>query len=235
MLNNKKVYAVIPARGGSKGIPRKNLYRLGKDTLLERAIKLGKACKYVDYVIVSTDDPEMFEIAKRYNVNTHALRPVNLATDTAKTVDVILHVIKELNIQDSYILLLQTTSPLRTLDDLENMFKIFEAYNEKADAIVSLTEYDDPHPNKIQKIESGYVVPYISGEFLVPRQSLPKVYKLNGAFYLTHSDIITQQNTLLPERTIPFLMPKEKSINLDSMMDLYLLEALIEKGIVILD
>ncbi len=235
MLNNKKVYAVIPARGGSKGIPRKNLYRLGKDSLLERTIKLGKLCPYVDQVAVSTDDPEMFEIAKSHKVNTPSLRPARLSSDTAKTVDVVLHIMQELKIKDAYILLLQVTSPLKTLDDLNALLKTFEANLDKADAIVSLTRHDDPHPNKIQKIENGYVSSYLGGESMVARQSLPEVYRLNGAFYLTHSDILTQQNTFIPGRTIPFLMPKEKSVNLDSMIDLYLLETILEKKIVELE
>ena len=235
MLNQKKVYAIVPVRGGSKGIPRKNLYRLGKDTLLERTIKQGKLCKYVDQVVVSTDDPEMYEITKKYNVNAPTLRPAHLATDTAKTVDVVLHLIQELNIGDAYILLLQTTSPLRTLEDLNNLFKVFEANLDRADAIVSLAEHDDPHPNKIQKIEDGYVTSYLGVESMVPRQSLPKVYRLNGAFYLTHSDILIPKRTFMPERTLPFVMPRERSVNLDSKMDLYLMEMLIEKGIVIIE
>lgn len=233
MLNNKKVYAIIPARGGSKGIPRKNLYRLGKDTLLERAIKLAKACSYIDEVVVSTDDAEMFEVAKQYQVNTPTLRPQHLATDDARTVDVVLHLIEQLSIDDAYILLLQTTSPLRTLADLNNLFKTFESNLDRADAIVSLTEHDDPHPNKIQKIDDGFVASYLGGESMVPRQSLPKVYRLNGAFYLTHTGVIIQQHTFMPKRTIPLIMPRERSVNLDSMMDLCLLEALIERGIVV--
>ncbi len=235
MLNGKKVYAVIPVRGGSKGIPRKNLYRLGKDTLLERTIKQGLLCNYVDQVVVSTDDPEMYGVSRLYKVNAPTLRPPCLATDTAKTVDVILHLIQELNIQDAYILLLQTTAPLRTLEDMNTLFKVFEENLDKADAIVSLTAHDDPHPDKIQKIVDGFVTSYLGHESMVPRQALPKVYRLNGAFYLTHSDIVCEQKTFMPKKTIPFLMPKEKCVNLDGMMDMYLLQTIVEKGIVQLE
>jgi CMP-N-acetylneuraminic acid synthetase len=235
MLNNKKVYAVIPARGGSKGIPRKNLYRLGSDTVLERAINLGKRCIYVDRVVVSTDDPETFEIAKRYDVDAPSLRPAHLATDSARTVDVVLHLIEELSIVDAYILLLQTTTPLRTLEDANSLFETFEANIDVAEAIVSVTEHDDPHPDKIQKIEGGYVTSYMGVESMVPRQELPKVYRLNGAFYLTHSDVIVKEHTFMPTKTLPFVMPRERSVNLDSRMDVHLLEALLEKGIVKLE
>lgn len=235
MLNNKKVYAIIPVRGGSKGIPRKNLYRLGRDTLLERAIKQGLFCEYVDQVVVSTDDPEMYEISRRHNVQSPTIRPPHLATDSAKTVDVILHLLQELNIQDGYVLLLQATSPLRTLEDMTALFKKFAADMDKADAIVSLAEHDDPHPNKIQKVAGGYVASYLGGESMVSRQSLPKVYRLNGAFYLTSTDILKTQQTFMPAKTLPFVMPRERSVNLDSPLDIYFMEMLIEKGIVALE
>ncbi len=235
MLDNRQVYAIIPARGGSRGIPRKNLYRLGKDTLLERSIKLGQACPYVDQVLVSTDDPEMFEIAKRYQAQTPSLRPAHLATDSALTIDVILHVVGELHVQDSYILLLQVTSPLRTLADMNELFEMFERNIARADSIVSLTEEGFSHPNKIQKIENSYVTSYLGCESMVARQSLPKVYALNGAFYLTHSDVLIQRHSFFPERTLPFIMPGERSVNLDGKMDMILMEAMLEKGIVTLE
>ena len=126
MLNNKKVYAIIPVRGGSKSIPKKNLLKLGDLTLLERTIILGQSCIFVDKVLVSTDDQEMYDISKKYKVNTPNLRPSYLATDNARTVDVVLNLIDELEINNSYILLLQVTTPLKNLEDLDNFFKKFE-------------------------------------------------------------------------------------------------------------
>ena len=233
MLNEKKVFAIIPARGGSKGIPRKNLYRLGKQSLLERAIHLGKGCRYVDHVYVSTDDLEMWEISKKYGVHTHELRPPELATDAAKTIDVIKHLIPELGMDDSYVLLLQPTSPLRTTEDADQVCRLLEGQLDLA--VVSLTELTHPHPYKVQVLENGYVRSLLGVESTVPRQSLPKVYVPNGAFYFTHVEVILAKNTLMPERTIPYVMPPITSINLDGPLDLMLLEALIEKGMVRLD
>lgn len=232
MLNNKKVYAVIPVRGGSKGIPKKNLYKIGGLTLLERTIILSKKCSYIDRVLVSTDDQKMYDISKKYEVNTPGLRPSYLATDTARTVDVVINLMDELSIKDSYILLLQVTSPLRKLEDFENLFKVFEENIDNCSAIVSLTEFDDPHPNKIQKIENGFVKSYLGIESMVPRQELPKVYRLNGAFYMTNTEILKKYHTFVPEKTIPFIMPEERSLNLDNKYDLYLLEALLQRGII---
>jgi CMP-N-acetylneuraminic acid synthetase len=235
MLDGKAVYAIVPARSGSKGIPGKNLYRLGKDTLLERAIKLGRSCRYVDQVLVSTDDPEMFCIAENHAAATPRLRPAHLATDTALTVDVVLHVMDEVGIRDAYILLLQTTSPLRTLADLDALCATFAAHSTHADAIVTLAAQEDPHPDKMQWIDSGYVTSYLGRNAGLPRQTLPPVYRFNGAFYLVRSDIVSTEHTLLPARTLPFVMPAERSVNLDGKLDLVLLEALVEKGIVTLE
>jgi len=235
MLNGRELVAVIPVRGGSKGIPRKNLYRLGQDTLLERAIKLGLACGRVDRVVVSTDDAEMQEIASRYGVAAPRLRPAHLATDTARTVDVVLDLLGQINVADACVLLLQATSPLRTLSDLEQLLDIFESATGDAEAIVSLTKQDDPHPDKIQKIEEGFVHPYLNVDSMVPRQTLPTVYRFNGAFFLTDTRVLRSKGTFMPPRTLPYIMPPERSINLDSMLDLYLLDALIERGVVTLE
>jgi CMP-N-acetylneuraminic acid synthetase len=231
MFNKKKVIVIIPVRGGSKGIPRKNLYKIGNDTLLERTIKLAKKCTRVDRVIVSTDDDEMYAISKKYCVNTKEKRPSYLASDTASTIDVIIHTLEESSIDDAYVLLLQVTSPLRTLDDLNNLLDSFSNHRD-ANAIISMCEHDDPHPAKIQKIENGFVQSYMGVESMVARQMLPKVYRLNGAFYLTHLDIIKSKRSFFTNKTMPYIMPPERSINLDTMNDLYLLESLIDKGIV---
>ena len=233
MLNNKEVVAIIPVRGGSKGIPGKNLYKLGKDTLLERTIKLAKKCTCIDKVIVSTDDDEMYAISKKYEVNTNEKRPAHLADDSAKTIDVVIHTLDEFQLEDVYILLLQVTSPLKNLDDLNGVFDKFS--NNNADAIVSLCSHDDPHPDKIQKIDNGFVKSYMGIESMVARQMLPKVYRLNGAFYLTHSNIICNQKTFLPEKTIPYVMPAERSVNLDTMYDIYNLEGMLERGVYIVE
>jgi CMP-N-acetylneuraminic acid synthetase len=231
MLEGKPVHAIVPARGGSKGISGKNLYRLGKDTLLERAIKLGRKCRHVDNVLVSTDDPEMFRIARQYGAATPTLRPAHLATDDALTVDVVLHVMRECGIDDGYVLLLQTTTPLRTLADLDGLFEAYATRGSEADAIVSLTRHFDPHPDKIQTIVEGYVRSYLGKAAGAPRQSLPAVYRFNGAFYLVRCGAVSAQHTLLPERTLPYLMPPERSVNLDHPLDLLLLEAMVERGI----
>lgn len=231
MLRGQPVTAVIPVRGGSKGIPGKNLYRLGRDTLLERTIKIAKLCPYVDRVLVSTDNREMYDIAQRYTAAAPALRPAELATDNAKTVDVVLNLIETAPIPAGWVLLLQVTSPLRTLGDLNGFCETFEHGPADTEAAVSLVHFDSPHPDKIQKIEDGLVKSYLGNESMVARQSLPTVYALNGAFYITHRDTLMTRRTFLPSRTLPFVMPEERSVNLDTMSDVYVLEAMLERGV----
>lgn len=234
MLKGESVTAVIPVRGGSKGIPGKNMYRLGRDTLLERTIKLSKACRYVDRVVVSTDAPVMHEIAKQYDVAAPHLRPAKLASDTASTLDVVLQVTDDISVDSGYILLLQVTTPLRTLADLNAFCEAFGKH-EEAQASVSLVKHDAPHPDKIQKIEDGYVKSYLDRSSSQPRQSLPTVYALNGAFYLIHRDTLISTKSFLPAHTLPFIMPPERSINLDNLFDVKILEALLEKGSVTIE
>ena len=231
MINGQPVTAFIPARGGSKGIPGKNLRRLGNDTLLERSIKQAKLCPFVENVVVSTDDNEMYAIAKNHAVETPELRPAFLADDQAKTIDVILYSLEEMGIDNGFILLLQTTSPLRTVEDINKLCETFEKRTNDAQAIVSVSAISSSHPDKMQKIEDGYLLSYLGKDSHVPRQSLPDVYELNGACYLTHIDILKNQRTFIPEKTIPFIMPVSRSINLDTMFDWYLLEKLIEEKV----
>ncbi|MGE4251898.1 MAG: 2-C-methyl-D-erythritol 4-phosphate cytidylyltransferase [Parvibaculaceae bacterium] len=228
MLKGKPVTAIIPVRGGSKGIPRKNLRRIGKDTLLERAIKLGKTSPRIERVIVSTDDPEMQAIAELHDVAAPSLRPAHLASDGATTVAVVTHLIEECAIDAGYLLLLQATAPLRTRHDLDALLNAFEAA--EADAIVSLAVHDEPRPEKLKRIIAGRVSPYLGQSYEGPRQGLPQPFALNGAFYLVDRDVFLREKTFLPSSTIGYVMPAERSHNLDTLTDWQTLEAMIAHG-----
>jgi CMP-N-acetylneuraminic acid synthetase len=227
MIRGERLTAIIPARGGSKAIPRKNLLRLEGETIVERAIRLAHQSARVERVLVTTDDPEIYELAKLADAAPPSLRPPHLATDLATTIDAVIHLIEDANVQDGYILLLQPTSPLRTAADLEALCKLYEATPE-ATAIVSVVRHDSPHPNKIVTIGGGYVKSYLGTNPSVPRQSLPVVHSINGAFYIVPRQVVVEQRTFLPERTLAFEMPPERSVNLDSRIDLLLLEALLK-------
>ena len=145
MIRNEPLTAIIPARGGSKGVPKKNLYRIDGETLVERAIRLARESGRVDRVLVTTDDPEIYAIAKAHDAAPPSLRPSALATDDARTIDAVQHLIADAKVTGGYLLLLQPTSPLRTAGDLKALCAQLEAHPE-ADAITSVVRHDAPHP-----------------------------------------------------------------------------------------
>jgi CMP-N,N'-diacetyllegionaminic acid synthase len=228
MIRGEPLTAIVPARGGSKGIPRKNLYRIDGETLVERTIRLARESGRVDRVLVTTEDPEIYQVAKALDAAPPSLRPDELARDNSRTIDAVHHLIGDAEIDRGYLLLLQVTSPLRTVADLQALCVRLES-NPGADAIASVVRHDAPHPNKIMKIEGPYLKSYLGTPPSVPRQTLPIVYALNGAFYLTSLDVVLKQGTFLPEHTLPFEMPPERSVNLDGPLDLLLLEALLKQ------
>ena len=211
MIGNKKVVAIIPARGGSIGIKGKNLRKVGRHSLLERAIFLAHSCPdCVENFIVTTDDPEMYVISLRHNAAAPEPRPVHLSHDHARSIEVLKYVIELCGLEKDYILMLQPTSPLRNTTDLKAVIKLFKTNMDRCDAVASVTELTSTHPDKVQKIEDNYLAPFISGAVSErPRQELLQAYRLNGAFYLTHATIILKENTLLPKRTLPYIMPQE--------------------------
>jgi CMP-N,N'-diacetyllegionaminic acid synthase len=228
MIKGQPLTAIIPVRGGSKGIPRKNLRRVGNYSLLERTIKFAKKAPRIDRILVSTEDPEMHEIATHHGVQSPVLRPTHLASDSATTAAVVENVLQECNVSEGHILILQVTSPFRRLLDFENLCTAYE--NEQADAIVSLVAIDEPRPEKLKRIVGGRIKSYMENSFEGPRQALPQPYRLNGAFYIISLEAFHREQRFVPKNTIPFLMTDETSHNLDSMTDWNIMEAMIAAG-----
>ena len=228
MLGGRTITAIIPARGGSKGLPGKNLLKLGNHTLLERAILLGQACPAVDRVLVTTDSEEMHAIAGRYGAAAPTLRPAHLASDSATTADVMRHLIDEADVDSGWLLLLQPTSPLRSLADLNSVLEI--AGGSDVRSVVSVVRHDEPRPEKLQRIEDGKLVGYMGEVFEGPRQALPQPYALNGAFYLIDRDLFLETGSFLPPGTLPYVMPTKRSANVDTPDDWAVLQAMVAAG-----
>jgi CMP-N,N'-diacetyllegionaminic acid synthase len=223
-----KFTAIIPARAGSKGIPGKNLWEYDGVSLLARAIRLGKHCERVERVIVSTDSTEMQHIAISEGAESPQLRPAELASDTATSAAVVRHVINSMKVTSDHILLLQVTSPLRTLADCNAFLDFYLAT--AAPAATSVVKLDEPRPEKLKKLEQGILKPYLNEHFEGPRQSLPQPYALNGAFYAIGRHVFMQHEKFLPEGTIGYEMLPDRSHNLDSKQDLRVLEAMLAAG-----
>ena len=233
MINGKKVLAIIPARGGSKGLLRKNIKELCGKPLIAWSIEQANSCSDVDRVVVSTDDREIADVAKKYGAEVPFMRPSELATDMASTIDVIFHTIewikKHQDYQAEYILLLQPTSPLRsTMEDIRGAIQTLKDKN--ARAIVSVCETDH-HPWWSNTLpENSSMKDFLKPEILNKRrQDLPVFYRLNGAIYLAETDYLRECNGFLGTDTFAYKMPKERSIDIDSDMDFKLAALLLEK------
>ncbi len=223
-----RILAIVPARSGSKGFPNKNIAKIHGVTLLEWAVRVAKDCRAVSDVYVSTDSETYESIALAAGAKSAGLRPAHLASDTAKTVDVVLDLLDRLHDSYDYVVLLQPTSPIRNAHDIEAMIKRID--DAQADAAASVARLEEPHPHKLKTIgDDGFIKPFIEGTSSeVPRQALPPAYLLNGALYVVRTSALQQHKTFLPARTVPYLM--DRGINVDTPEDFMLLESMFEKG-----
>jgi len=232
MYKGKNILGLIPARGGSKGLPRKNIKPLLGKPLIAWTIEQALASKYLDRVVVSTDDKEIAEISKKYRADISFIRPKELAEDNAKRIEVVLHTIdwfRENDKRKQYdlIMLLQPTSPLRNSEDIDKAIELL--FLKEAKAIVSVCEVDH-HPlwaNTLSK--DGSMKDFIRKEIMNKnRQELPIFYRLNGAIYLAYCDYIKEQESFFGENTFAYIMPRERSIDIDDEIDFELVEILIK-------
>ena len=237
MYKGKTVLGLIPARGGSKGLPRKNIKPLLSKPLIAWTIEQTLESKYVDRVIVSTDDKEIAEIAKKYGAEVPFMRPMELAEDNAKGIDVVLHTIDWLKENDKrkqydLLMLLQPTSPVRSSEDTNKAIELL--FLKKAKAIVSVCEIDH-HPLWSNTLpEDACMKDFIRQEIMNKnRQELPVFYRLNGAIYLAYCNYLKEQKSFFNDETFAYIMPRERSIDIDDEIDLKLAEILIKNELAV--
>ena len=225
-MDNMNILALIPARGGSKGLPRKNIKPLLGKPLIGWTIEQANNSKYIDKVIVSTDDEEIAKISKEYDAEVPFLRPKELARDDSPTIDTITHAInwfEEMGEFFNIIVLLQPTSPLRTTSDIDKAIELF-LNNKKALSLVSVKENEHP-PFWSFKIENNLIKPLFGDEYFKKRrQELPKSYMPNGAIYISYVDVLKEYNSFYTPKTIAYIMPSERSIDIDNEFDFLLVE-----------
>lgn len=231
---NKKVMALITARGGSKGLKNKNILPLAGKPVVGWTIEAARQAKLVDRVIMSTDSEEIAKVSREFGAEVPFLRPAELASDTASHNAVILHavnwMIEHENYRPDYLLLLQPTSPLRTAEDIDASIRL--AMESNADGIVSVFE-SHFHPLLMNKIAAdGCLESYIAdrpepGSEAIRRQNMPRAYADNGAIYIVKIDYLLQHGKLRPTRTIPFIMPEKRSFQIDCQWDFELIEYLL--------
>lgn len=223
------ILAVIPARGGSKGVPRKNIRPLAGLPLIAYTIRAALACPLITDVVVSTDDIEIQHIALEYGAQAPFLRPQELATDTALAIPVVQHAVAEMETRlrkvYDYVAMLQPTTPLRTSGDLTEALK--RLIESEKDGIISVVDVGNLHPMKMKKFMGDRLVDYEKPPVEnPPRQVMPPVYMVNGAIYATRRDVLMKRGTFQGKYCLGYVMPMERSINIDNEIDFFLAEHL---------
>jgi N-acylneuraminate cytidylyltransferase len=217
LIGERKVLALIPARGGSKGLPGKNLLPVNGRPLLAFSVDAAVGSRFVDRVVLSSDDEAIIAAARAAGCEAPFRRPAALATDTATTIDVVLHALDELPGYD-VVVLLQPTSPQRNAADVDVACERFGATG--APACVSVSEVA-PSPYWMYWLgDDGTLRPVIeSAPTLTRRQDLPPVYALNGAIYIADVRWLRRTRTFLTPETVAYVMPASRSIDIDTVDD----------------
>ena len=223
MINNKKILAIIPARGGSKRLKRKNTLDLSGRPLIAWTIEAALKSKYIDRVVVSTDDSQIANVSKKYGADVPCMRPDNLATDKSASIDTVLHMIEYLEKNGefySFIVLLKPTSPLRTTKNINESIELLQ--DRKCDAVISVCKAEhSPLWCNIIPLDSD-LSNFLDSSVLNKRsQDLAQYYRLNGAIFLCNIDRLKRENTFfLKSDSVAYKMDQSRSVDIDNQVDL---------------
>ena len=224
MVGKKKAFALIGARGGSKSIPRKNVADLGGFPLIAYSIAAAKLSKFIDRVVVSTDDEEISEIAKKYGAEVPLKRPEELASDTSHDLEFVKHFLHWMseheNITPDFIVHLRPTTPLRDPNLVDEAIKKITEHSD-ATSLRSVHELNEP-PQKYFKLDNEYLVGYMDEvkDQNVARQSFPKAYYPNGYVDVLKSDFILESGTMHGDKILSFITPNTAEIDGPGDLDL---------------
>lgn len=229
MYKDKTFLAIIPARGGSKRVPRKNVLELCGKPLIAYSIEAGIESKFIDKVLVSSDDDEILEISEKFGVNT-IKRPKELSSDTATTFDTIKHAIDNFEKYD-YVVLLQPTSPLRNEKHIDKAIELLEEKN--ADAVISICDVDHSPLWSNTLPEDKNMNNFLRDDILNKRsQDLERYYRLNGAIYICKTEkLLVNKSFFLKKNIFGYIMDRKSSIDIDEEIDFIIAKSLMEKKI----
>lgn len=235
MIESERILAVVPARGGSKGLPRKNIRLLGGKPLVCWPIVAALSSTYVDRVVVSTDDPEIASIARAAGASVPFLRPAELANDTASTFSVLQHVLTYLDDRENqrydYLVLLEPTSPLTEPADIDAALKSLVSQRHIADSIVGVSEVVNSHPDfDVVITPAGVIRPYLLVGNKSPgrRQDISKLYFFEGTVFISDVGALLRNKGFYHDRTLPYIVPKWKSFEVDDPIDFLCIEAMLK-------
>jgi len=227
VYGDKSILAIIPARGGSKGVPRKNIRMLAGRALLAWTVTEAKKSRYIDRLILSSEDREIISVALALGCEVPFVRPAELAQDDTPGIEPVLHALQALPERYDYVVLLQPTSPLRLVEDIDGCIAM--CIEKDASACVSVTEPAN-NPYWMYRLSPEGVLRPLFAQDEIParRQDLPPVYALNGAVYVARCDWLLKKRTFLSDETTAFIMPPGRSLDVDTEMDLQLCECLLK-------
>ena len=225
------ILGLIPARGGSKGVARKNIRLLANKPLLVHTAEAALSSRLLSLVVTSTEDSEIAEIAQKTGSQVID-RPPELALDETPTLPVVQHAVRivenEHHRRLDYIVILQVTTPLRTKSDIDQAVE--KLIREKADSVVSVCKVTDFHPWKLKRIINDRLESYLEEEIEgTRRQDLPPIFVRNGGIYAVRRDVVMLQNSIYGQDCRPYVMPLERSIDINDELDFTLAESLINK------
>ncbi len=224
--------AIVPARGGSRGVPGKNIAPVAGKPLIAWTLEAAHGASCLDRVIVSSDNQEIIEISASYGVEAPFVRPEELAGDDTPGIMPVLHAIKWLGENENYhpdfVVLLQPTSPLRTSEDIDSAFKL--AIEKNAESVVSVVPTHH-HPYWTKKVTpDGQMEDFIpQAQAPQVRQELTDAYALNGAVYIARSKFVLKEKGWYADNTYAYIMPPERSLDVDTSWDLYLADLLLKE------
>ena len=222
-----RVLAIIPARGGSKGVPGKNIKTLGNKPLITHAVTCAKKAKKVTDIVVTTDSEEIEKVVSDLGIKV-IKRPKNLAKDDSNVVTAVKHAYHELKEDYDIIILLQPTAPFRTAKDLDAIVQIFED-NESVENIVSVVPMDDIHPARMYNMSfDKELIPFIPNTETLRRQDLVPVYYRNGCFYAIRTNAFFRENAFMISNKRAYVMDPNWLVNIDTIRDFKLATVLYE-------
>ena len=218
---SKTILGIIPARGGSKRIPNKNIKDFSGKPLIAWTIEAAKKSIYIDKLILSSDNLDIIDVAKKYDCEVPFIRDSKLARDNTTCFDVIVDIINKFPDYD-YIIILQPTSPLRTTEDIDNAVEL--CLNNLYKSCVSVTEVNQ-NPNLMYSINTkGKLDKFSSEQVCLISQNLSKLYHLNGAIYLNKISNLMKFKEFVNRESVAFIMPEERSIDIDTEFDFKIAE-----------
>ena len=224
MYNGKRILALIPARGGSKGIKNKNIIHLNGYPLVSYSIRASLESKYVDDTIVTTDSEEIAKVSRKYGANVPFMRPAELATDQARSIDAVLHAIKSLDEAENYfdiLVMLQCTQPLTRANDIDQAIETF--FEKGMRGLVSVSPVEE-HPLLMRKMDKDGTLESLLGEnSTCRRQDFKIYYKVNGCIYINQIGELSS-DTSFNDNPVGFVMDVSHSVDIHEMKDLYLAE-----------